>query len=44
MTAQVVTGIFGKLPAHGDFIHRNLATPGCKRLLAVPKSVLGSPG
>lgn len=24
--AQEPTGIFGKLPAHGDFIHRNLAT------------------
>ncbi|HEX5636709.1 MAG TPA: type VI secretion system-associated protein TagF [Gammaproteobacteria bacterium] len=24
MPAELVTGLFGKLPAHGDFIHRNL--------------------
>ena len=26
MSADRVTGLFGKLPAHGDFIHRNLPT------------------
>lgn len=26
MPAEYVTGLFGKLPAHGDFIHRNLAS------------------
>lgn len=26
MNPDVATGIFGKLPAHGDFIHRNLST------------------
>lgn len=24
MSSQYITGLFGKLPAHGDFIHRNL--------------------
>lgn len=26
MKPELATGIFGKLPAHGDFIHRNLST------------------
>jgi type VI secretion system protein ImpM len=24
MTTELLTGLFGKLPAHGDFVHRNL--------------------